>query len=71
MCGSAWYIFSRSFALCLWFLVCALLLTLGLSSGPDSYHLLKTARALNESAQAVLLIGILFSAIVEDYCIRR
>ncbi len=65
MCRPAWYIFKGSFLLSLALLSLALLLTLG------SYQQVRTAEAIYETVEAVLLIGILFSALVEDQQSRR
>ena len=65
MGDAAWYIFQRSTALCLVLLACGLLLTLG---GREARQ---TANAIYETGQAVWLIGILGSALVEDQQSRR
>lgn len=65
MCKPAWYIFKGSLLLSLTLLVSALLLTLG------SYQQIRTAEAIYETVEAVLLIGILFSVVVEDQQSRR
>ena len=71
MCRPAWYIFSRCFALAGFLLGCGLLLTVCDPAAPQYLTARKTAYAIFETAQAVLLIGILFSAIVEDQQSRR
>ncbi len=65
MCAPAWYIFRSSMLLSLTLLSCGLLLTLG------GHEQLRTAEAIYETVEAVLLIGILFSAIAEDQQSRR
>ena len=65
MCEPSWYIFHRSMQLSLTLLACGLLLTLG------GHEQLKTAGAIYETVEAVLLIGILGSVIVEDQQARR
>ena len=66
MCEPAWYIFRRSLQTAAFLLACGLLLTLGVER-----ELIKTASALNESAEAVLLLGAIFPVIVEDQHSRR
>ncbi len=65
MSEPAWYIFRGSVLLSLTLLACGLLLTLG------SYAQHKTAEAIYETVQAVLLIGILGSVLIEDQQSRR
>ena len=65
MCEPAWYICKGSFLLSAALLSCALLLTLG------SYRQIRTAEAIYEIVEAVLLIGILASVVVEDQQSRR
>lgn len=65
MSEPAWYIFKSSMLLSLTLLVCGLLLTLG------THEHLRTAEAIYETVEAVLLIGTLFSVIVEDQQSRR
>lgn len=67
MCPEAWYIFIRAMQLCTVLLICALaLLTEWNGSMTENYALYMTARTLNETAQAVLLIAVLFSVLIED-----
>ena len=65
MSEPAWYIFKSSLLLSLTLLGCGLLLTLG------THEHLRTAVAIYETVEAVLLIGTLFSVIVEDQQSRR
>lgn len=65
MSDPAWYIFRLSTRLCLLLLACGLLTTLG---GHAQHQL---AGAFYESAEAVLLIGVLASAAAEDRMGRR
>lgn len=65
MCEPAWYIFKGCFLLSAVLLALALLLTLG------SYQQIRTAEAIYETVEAVLLIGILSSVLVEDQQSRR
>ena len=60
MSEPAWYIFRSSMLLSLTLLCCGLLLTFG------GYEQHRIAEAIYETVEAVLLIGILFSVIVED-----
>lgn len=67
MCPEAWYIFIRSVQLCVFLLLCAVVLLIGRQNGAEYGHrLYMTANALNETAQALLLIGVLGSALIED-----
>ena len=67
MCPEAWYIFIRSLQLCVFLLLCAVVLLIGRQGGTDCGHrLYMTANALNETAQALLLIGVLGSVLIED-----
>lgn len=67
MCPEAWYIFIRSVQLCVFLLLCAVVLLIGRQSGAENGHFLyMTANSLNETAQALLLIGVLGSALIED-----
>ena len=65
MCEPAWYIFKGSFLFSAALLALALLLTLG------SFQQVRTAEAIYETVEAVLLIGILSSALIEDQQSRR
>ena len=67
MCPAAWYIFIRSIQLSCALLLGAVLLLLAWDGDMlRHYSLYMTAIALNETAQAVLLIGILLPVILED-----
>ena len=67
MCPAAWYIFLRSLQLSCFLLFCAFLLLLGWEQAVyEQYHLYLTAMSLQESAQALLLVAVLLSALVED-----
>ena len=67
MCPLAWYIFIRSLQLCCLLLICsfALLLEWG-GSMYENYALYRLAVALNETGQALLLISVLLSVVIED-----
>lgn len=65
MSEPAWYIFKNCMLLSLTLLSCGLLLTLG------AHEQIRTAEAIFETVEAVLLIGILFSVIVEDQQSKR
>ena len=68
MCPEAWYITIRSLQLCCVLLFGAFLLLLEWNGDMlGKYALYMTAQSLNESAQAILLIAMLFSVIVEDF----
>jgi hypothetical protein len=71
MCAPAWYIFRRCLQLAAFLLACALLLTIGADGGIDGVKMAKTASALNETAEAVLLLGALLPVIVEDQQSKR
>ncbi len=67
MCPLAWYVSIRCLQLCCFLLLCAgLLLAAWNGHMLHHYDWYMTALALNETAQAVLLIGILFPVIIED-----
>lgn len=67
MCPEAWYIFIRSIQLCCLLLLCAVaLLVADKSMADQGQKLLLTATSLNETAQASLLIAVVFSVIIED-----
>ena len=67
MCPLAWYIFIRSIQLSCVLLLGAVLLLLAWDGDMlRHYTLYMTALALNETAQAVLLIGMLLPVIIED-----
>ena len=71
MCEPAWYIFKRSLQLALALLACGLLLTLGDGNAFGSYTQLKTSGAIYEITEAVILLGILLSVLVEDQQSKR
>lgn len=67
MCPEAWYIFIRSLQLCVFLLLCAVILLIERQSGANNgYRLYQTANALNETAQALLIIAVLGSVLIED-----
>ena len=67
MCPEAWYIFIRSVQLVVFLLLCAVVLLIGRQNSAEGGHsLYMTASALNETAQALLLIGVLGSVLIED-----
>ena len=67
MCPDAWYIFLSAVRLTAFLLLCAFVLLLdwggSMAAGYTSYM---TAMALYETGEAVLLVGVLFSAVIED-----
>ncbi len=66
MCPDAWYIFIRSIQLCC-LLLCAFILLLEWNgSMSEKYELYKTAMALSEICQALLLIAVIASVCIED-----
>lgn len=67
MCPEAWYIFLRSIQLCVFLLLCTFVLLLEWDgSMMEGYKLFMTASCLNETCQALLLIAVLGSVIIED-----
>ena len=67
MCPDAWYIFIRSIQLCCLLLLCAFILLLEWNgSMSEKYELYKTAMALSEICQALLLIAVIASVCIED-----
>lgn len=68
MCPGAWYIFITAVKLTAFVLLCAFVLLLGWGGrmAEGGYRLYMTAMALYETGQALLLIGAIFSACIED-----
>lgn len=67
MCPEAWYIFISSVRLTAFLLLCAFVLLLGWNGSMlHGYRQYMTATSLYEIGQALLLVGVLFSAIIED-----
>ena len=68
MCPDAWYIFISAIKLTAFVLLCAFLLLLGWDGcmAEGGYRLYMTAMSLYETGQALLLVGALFSALIED-----
>jgi len=67
MSGDAWYIFIRSIQLTAFILLCAFILLLGCEGMLMERHgQYMTAICLFETGQALLLIGSLFSVLIED-----
>lgn len=60
----AWYIFIRSIQLCCVLLICSFALLLECGGSMMNYELYMTALALNETSQAVFLIGALAPVII-------
>ena len=72
MSNEAWYIFIRSIQLTAFILFCAFMLLLECNGSVlDRRSLYMTAITLFESGAAILLIGSLFSMIIEDIQISR
>ena len=73
MCPDAWYIFISAVKLTAFVLLCAfvLLLCWNGSMAEGGYRLYMTAMSLYETGQALLLIGALFSVLIEDAQTRR
>ena len=68
MCPGAWIIFIGSVKLTALVLLCAFVLLLGWSGSmaEGGYELYMTAVSLYETGQGLLLIGALFSVLIED-----
>ena len=67
MCPDAWYIFITSVKLTAFVLVCAFVLLLSWGgSMMDGYRQYMTAMSLYEIGEALLLVGVLFSVLIED-----
>lgn len=60
----AWYIFIRCIQLCCVLLICAFALLLEWNGSMSKYELYLSAVALNESSQAIFLIGVIMSAVI-------
>ena len=68
MCPDAWYIFITAVKLTAFVLLCAFVLLLGWGGrmAEGGYRLYMTAMSLYECGQALLMIGALFSVLIED-----
>ena len=67
MCPDAWYIFIRSIQLTAFILLCAFTMLLECSGDIiHKYRMYMTAVCLFETGAALLLIGSLFSVLIED-----
>ena len=67
MSPAAWYIFIRSVQLTGFLLLCSFILLIGWTGNMlTGYAEYMTAMSLYETGQAVLLIGVLVSVIIED-----
>lgn len=68
MCPDAWNIFLGSVKLTAFVLLCAFVLLLGWNGRMEGegYRLYMTAMSLYETGQALLMIGALFSVLIED-----
>ena len=67
MSPTAWYIFIRSVQLTGFLLLCSFILLIGWNGNMlTGYAEYMTAMSLYETGQAVLLIGVLVSVIIED-----
>lgn len=67
MCPDAWYIFIRSIQLTAYILFCSFMLLLDCDGSIMSkHHIYMTAITLFETGAALLLIGSLFSVLIED-----
>ena len=64
MCPDAWYVFIRSIQFTGFLLFCAFILLLE-SNGRYELHM--TAMSLYETGQILLLLGALFSVLIEDH----
>ena len=72
MCPEAWYILIRTLQLCTVLLLCSFALLLEWDgSMTEGYRLYKTALALNETSQALLLIAVILSVCIEDVSQRQ
>ena len=67
MCPVAWYIFMLGIKVCVILLIGCVVVLANAELYPDYHSALLLSSALNETAQAVLLISVLFSVIIEDY----
>lgn len=65
MCDAAWYIFIRTIQLSAVLLLCCFMLLLEYEA-TGSYELYWHAHLLYEQPQALLLLAMLFSVIIED-----
>ena len=72
MCPEAWYIFIVSVKLTAFRLLCAFTLLLDWNGSMQlGYRQYMTAMSLYEIGQALLLVGVLFSVLIEDAQAKR
>ena len=72
MTPDAWYIFIRSIQLTAFWLICSFAMLLECNGSiMDKRNIYMTAISLFESGAALLLIGALFSVLIEDAQISR
>ena len=71
MSAPAWLVFRSTMLLSILLLGMGILFIAAARAGAGTYALRETARAIYETVEAILLIGILATAIVEDQSSRR
>lgn len=71
MCPAAWYIFRRGMQLCVILLFGCVVILANNELFPDFHSAYKLYSAMNETAQSVLLVSVLFSVLIEDVSASR
>ena len=71
MCPAAWYIFVGGLKLCVILLIGCIVVLSNAELYPDLHCALRLSAALNETAQSVLLLSVLFSVLIEDISASR
>lgn len=71
MCPAAWYIFRRGMQLCVILLFSCVVILANKELFPDYHSAYRLYSAMNETAQSVLLISVLFSVLIEDVSTSR
>ena len=71
MCPAAWSVLMRGLKLCVILLLGCVVVLSNAELYPDLHCAVKLAAALNETAQSVLLISVLFSVLTEDVSASR
>lgn len=71
MCPAAWYIFMLGIRLCVILLIACVVVLANAELYPDMHSAFLLSSALNETAQSVLLISVIFSVLLEDVSTHR
>ena len=71
MCPAAWSIFTAGLKLCVILLIGCTVVLSNAELYPDLHCALRLSGALNETAQSVLLLSVLFSVLIDDISASR